>query len=285
MLWLNSVNGTANYNSLVGVGGSDGNLLVIDWGLLNLGPPLDGKYNWWADASGPSGEGPGRGQAVMWCGGPVEYEPWLYVEHVECVEEHIGKFGFALPLHKCWNTFSTPIPLEQRVNTWGELLAFSEMVSKVDIAFWWDPAAQQWQQVLNGDPVQPLYGMYIKMNSDGIFLLLTNDQDVFPTRQLEMGLNLIGPNPPFFDKAMFVEDAVSSIAGVPGAGYSFVMSPAVGTTQDTWVWSGVPGIPNCPCMRSGLAYWVWMDTADTLAGFGFTPVRTLFPEENDPCAP
>ncbi|MBI5099602.1 MAG: right-handed parallel beta-helix repeat-containing protein [Nitrospirae bacterium] len=34
----------------------------------------DAGYNWWGDASGPSGEGPGIGQSI---GSGINYEPWL----------------------------------------------------------------------------------------------------------------------------------------------------------------------------------------------------------------
>lgn len=38
------------------------------------GETLDATRNWWGDASGPSGEGPGQGDAVT---GDVDFEPWL----------------------------------------------------------------------------------------------------------------------------------------------------------------------------------------------------------------
>ncbi|MFC1927138.1 CFI-box-CTERM domain-containing protein [Chloroflexota bacterium] len=39
-----------------------------------VGETLDAVYNWWGDASGPSSEGPGMGDAVK---GNVDFEPWL----------------------------------------------------------------------------------------------------------------------------------------------------------------------------------------------------------------
>jgi hypothetical protein len=38
------------------------------------GETLDATRNWWGDASGPGGEGPGQGDAVT---GDVDFEPWL----------------------------------------------------------------------------------------------------------------------------------------------------------------------------------------------------------------
>jgi len=176
------------------------------------------------------------------------------------------------------------------VDTFGELLAFSGMTAKVTIAYWFDRSDPlfpngHWKQVVSTDSIKPLDAMYIKMNEGGNFLLLTDDTEgaMAPTKALSAGWNLIGPCPPFFDSGMYVEDAVSSVRGEPGMGYAFVMSPSVGSTQESWVWSGAPAIPGCPCVLSGLGYWVWMDSADTLAGFGFTPVKTLYPKDECPC--
>lgn len=41
---------------------------------LQADAPTDARYNWWGDGSGPSGDGPGRGEAVR---GYARYRPWL----------------------------------------------------------------------------------------------------------------------------------------------------------------------------------------------------------------
>ncbi|MBT7846636.1 MAG: tandem-95 repeat protein, partial [Lentisphaerae bacterium] len=41
---------------------------------LNAAARVDARYNWWSDVSGPSGEGPGTGDAV---GTNIDYSPWL----------------------------------------------------------------------------------------------------------------------------------------------------------------------------------------------------------------
>jgi len=332
MLFLGSQDSTANYNDLIGVNWSYacGPSLVIDWGLLNIGfcrdfharaevaPTwdndyrLDARYNWWADATGPSWPSgmpqdsygwvsypPGNGQALVWCPtycAAVEFQPWLYVSHMNCIYDHIGRFGFAIPVHTCWNTFSTPIKLAATENTIDTLLAFSGLTTKVTIAYYFDRSGTgpgTWTQIQTGYQIKPLDAMYIKMNASGNFLLLADDVETGmmpPTKQLSQGWNLIGTCPPFFDSGMYVQDAVSSVYGLPGAGYAFVLSPPVGSTQqgrlaqESWVWSGPPTNPeNCPCMLSGFGYWVWMNSSMTLAGFGFTPVNTLYPENNSPC--
>jgi hypothetical protein len=57
---------TVNYNDIVG---------NSEWGVMNNGTNvLDAENNWWGDADGPSGEGPGNGDAVST---GVDYDPWL----------------------------------------------------------------------------------------------------------------------------------------------------------------------------------------------------------------
>jgi hypothetical protein len=64
--------------------------------------------------------------------------------------------------------------------------------------------------------------------------------------------------------------ALSSIEQTPGGlpGYVQAISPIV-NCQDSWVY--VPGMDDRG-MESGRGYWVWMENADTLVGFGFTPL-------------
>lgn len=70
----------------LGVWGRNGNQLVVEdnniagntAGVLNANgdatvTPIDASNNWWGDASGPSGEGPGTGDSVST---NVDYDPW-----------------------------------------------------------------------------------------------------------------------------------------------------------------------------------------------------------------
>jgi len=45
-----------------------------DYGIYSTAPLVDAEYNWWGDASGPSGEGTGTGDAV---GQYIDYDPWV----------------------------------------------------------------------------------------------------------------------------------------------------------------------------------------------------------------
>ena len=57
---------TAHYNNLVG---NNHNGIYA-----KAATSVDAEYNWWGDASGPSGVGPGTGDAVS---ANVDYDPWL----------------------------------------------------------------------------------------------------------------------------------------------------------------------------------------------------------------
>ena len=66
----------AHFNNIVGNG----------FGVANYrSETLDAIYNWWGDASGPSGFGPGDGDAVS---DNVDFEPWLEAE-AEVVTERV----------------------------------------------------------------------------------------------------------------------------------------------------------------------------------------------------
>lgn len=60
-------NNHINYNTIAGNG-------FGMWNIDGVAVTVDAECNWWGDASGPSGEGPGTGDAVS---ANVEYSPWL----------------------------------------------------------------------------------------------------------------------------------------------------------------------------------------------------------------
>jgi hypothetical protein len=274
--------GRVNYNSMVDttdLGDNDGPVMVIDAGLLKLGfPCLNAKFNWWNHATGPSGSGPGNGEPVLWIGMPVKFEPWLYVEHTEVLEEQLGKFGFYIKMCKGLNTLSTPIALEQNVvssRTWGDIAANSGLAGKVKYVIRWDDAAQQWEDVLPATTLDPLDAWYIYMydECDSVILMVNVDPGhpyAMPTRTLATGWGLIGPNPIFDESYMPVDEALTSIELTPDGlqGYTQAISPVVGC-QPAWYY--VPDM-DPEDMLSGRGYWVWMENGDILVGFGFTPL-------------
>ena len=57
------------------------------FGMNNVSPTLvKAEHNWWGDVSGPSGAGPGSGDAVS---ANVDYDPWLTVPVDQTATEHL----------------------------------------------------------------------------------------------------------------------------------------------------------------------------------------------------
>ncbi len=278
--WVRFEFGPVSYNSMIDrapLGQNSDKVLVFDAGLLNIGPGLDARFNWWNHPTGPSGMGPGQGEPVISIGGPVCFEPWLYVEHCRVLADQLGYFGFFIPMVKGLNTLSTPIALEETVvpsRKWSDIIANSGLGGKIKYAYRWDSPSQAWALVGASDNVDPLDAMYIYLYSPANVILMVNvDRNhpyAMPTRQLSADWNLIAVNPLFPRKGMMTDEALSSIeetpAGLPG--YTQVISPIVGG-QPAWIYtpSSEPQF-----MISGRGYWVWMENADILAGFGFTPL-------------
>jgi nitrous oxidase accessory protein NosD len=279
--WKKTFLGKVNYNSMVDttpLGINDGPIMVMDAGLLKIGKPyLDARYNWWNDPTGPSGEGPGMGEPLIYDGCFVKFVPWLYVEHTEVLEEQLGKFGFYLKMCKGLNTLSTPIALEENVvpsRTWDDIATNSDLLGKVKYVDRWEPGVG-WVSVAPTDTLDPLDAWYIYLFNDcETVILMVNVDDghpyAMPMRDLLPGWNLIGPNPIFDEPGMLVDEALKSVEMTSGGlpGYAQVVSPVV-RCQESWHF--VPGMEP-EFMYSGDGYWVWMKNGDTLVGFGFTPL-------------
>ena len=89
------------------------NIISNSWGGIfntnttSTNTTVQAQYNWWGDASGPSGAGPGTGQ---WISENVEYEPWLgesfslqfYLYNISVSPQEFSQNGG-------WTTFSIDI--------------------------------------------------------------------------------------------------------------------------------------------------------------------------------
>jgi len=73
-----------NFNNIMGNTPCGVSNPVVDSATLNA------KHNYWGNASGPSGDGPGTGDAVC---GDVEYYPWLTVPVTSAVSGTVGSGG------------------------------------------------------------------------------------------------------------------------------------------------------------------------------------------------
>jgi hypothetical protein len=279
--------GRVNYNSMVDVapiGTNSGPILVLDAGLLFIGfdGPLDARFNWWNDPTGPSGGGPGNGEPLMAPFAPAWFMPWLWVEHCEVLDSQIGKFGFAVHLSKGLNTFSTPIALEETEipsRRWEDIVANSSLAGELKFADRWDPATQTWVALTADTLIDPLDAIYLYTFEDchSVILMVNSSPGhpyAMPQRQLYAGWNLIGPNPIFPEPGMLVGEALASALVTPDdlPGITQVISPVADLHhQEPWHWVPSMGM-DARFMESGLGYWAWSLNPVILPGFGFTPL-------------
>jgi len=155
-------------------------------------------------------------------------------------------------------------------HTWEDILANSGNPTIKPIQRWTGTA---WVTVAGTDTLDPLEGYYIYFMQPGVNIILyASSANSMPTRTLDAGWSLIGPNPLFTTGSMYVRHALSSISLTPAGtpGYTQAISPVV-QCQEAWAFVQDMDGPG-PWMISGKAYWVWMENTDTLVGFGFTPL-------------
>ncbi|WP_301662948.1 right-handed parallel beta-helix repeat-containing protein [Methanoculleus frigidifontis] len=300
-----AIGGDVTFNNLVG--SDDAGLIAIDF-YVPMGQTeaeyfgfIDATYNYWGAISGPSGLGPGIGDAVY---GTCNYEPWLTEPFEVVVGEKKASFGFELPCcfdningagydgYQCyaleagWNTFSTPISLVN--STWESISNIGDGLDFC-IAYTWDAECQEWVQVLGSTEIDPLDAIYVKMyKSDRVPLAINPEITNPPVKSLQPGWNLIGPaycldqdsNTVIRDSCLGglywetkpVDETLISVAETPEGltGYTLVVSPPV-NCDGCWVYT--IGEEYAPTMQVGEGYWVFMENCDSLGGFSSTPLK------------
>lgn len=297
--------GDVQFNNLVG--SDDAGLFVINALVLPADveaedfDPTIATYNYWGAISGPSGLGPGIGDAVY---GTCAYDPWLTEPFEVVVGEKKASFGFELPCcfdnvnsagydgYQCyaleagWNTFSTPISLVN--STWESISNIGDGLDFC-IAYTWDAECQEWVQVLGSTEIDPLDAIYVKMyKSDRVPLAINPEITNPPVKSLQPGWNLIGPAycldqdsntvirdsglGGFYWETKPVDETLISVAETPEGltGYTLVVSPPV-NCDGCWVYT--IGEEYAPTMHVGEGYWVFMENCDSLGGFSSTPLK------------
>ncbi|MCP6726469.1 MAG: right-handed parallel beta-helix repeat-containing protein [Patescibacteria group bacterium] len=272
----------------------NGNSFVgnIEAGLLHNGNGLfDAKGNWWGTATGPSGEGPGQGDAV---GPGISFEPWLTRLGFQVTLSNESYLGFGYQLNAGWETFSIPVWAENETffGAWEVLWTdmegnpgpeeggipvprLSGLVNEaiVEIAYRFNAATQEWEQILDVDTLSPFEAVYVKSRvAHAASLNVTPDLTSPPTYQLQAGWNLVGMTlDPLGSGTMAVPEAFISAYDAPGGiGYLQVFSPAVNPT--TFAWARDSAQDPIPQVEIGRGYWVFMENPDTIAGFSSTPL-------------
>jgi hypothetical protein len=259
----------AHYNNI------NGN---TDYGIDTTAPVVDALYNWWGDKTGPSHDlnlG-GKGDAVS---DNVDFSPWLYKTQEQFVSGApcyagsvvlddeatlVGPSSYAAG----WNSFSTPITLDDSADTVSELLALTAGSGLfIERAQRFDLASQTWKPVIMGGGVfenyqiKPGEGFFIQVRSAGSLpILVETDLTSPPARNLTAGWNLIGMS------ELWAQDVATALSMVS---YDVVLSPV--PPNMLW-WSVPPSLPGSVLLLTGEAYWVGMGAPDILFGFETTPV-------------
>jgi hypothetical protein len=240
---------------------------------------VDGRYNWWGDASGPTytaatgasvtvSNPEGTGQNIT---DRVTYYEWLYKPIADVIADSAAYYCRAINLNVGWNTLSAPIIQDSSTDTVGEVVD----LDRVTIAYWYDAGdadsdGSYWEQVTADYTLSPCDAIYIKMNAADSVLLKYNAADIsLPTRQLYAGWNLIGLASL---ETKHVDDAVQSVANTPTnlPGYSQVISPSM--NSEDWTFSYGQSYTD-EDMLVGEGYWIYMQNDCTLVGFTVTPME------------
>jgi parallel beta-helix repeat protein len=240
---------------------------------------IDGKYNWWGNASGPTytaatgasvtlSNPEGTGENIT---DRVTYYEWLYQPIADVIADNAAYYSRVVSLNVGWNTLSAPIILDDSTDTVGEVVD----TDKITIAYWYDAGdgdtdGNYWEQVTADYELEPCHAIYIKMNAADSILLKYNATDIsLPTRLLYAGWNLIGLASL---TTKHVDDAVQSVANTPDSlpGYSQVISPSM--NSEDWTFSYGQSYTD-EDMLVGEGYWIYMQNDCTLVGFTVTPIE------------
>ncbi|MCL0037059.1 cohesin domain-containing protein [Dehalococcoidia bacterium] len=173
-----------------------------------------------------------------------------------------------------WNLLSTPIKLDADSDALGQIFD-AESLANINVFYTWDAELQRWVQLLDDYELSPLYAIYVKVEAEAsatATFILSQELSAPPGRELEEGVNLIGPAPALeagVFPAMPLDVALVSIEEAPGGlrGYTMVISPPL--NQPGWDFALGGEVKDLLPFRG---YWVVMENADTLYGFSTTPI-------------
>lgn len=294
----NTITGNSNYgiyfvSSTIGDGWNDvqynnitGNTKYGAYADIKPGEPYwkqGAGFIYWGDDSGPSGSGPGTGDAVN---DYVWYNPWLNDFYSTILASGVADISMAIPLRTGWNTLSTPLALTGvgSANRWNQIVTNSGLTYDVDLlqAFTYDPDTPAWVPLtaVSTTPLNPLDAVFIQMASPGMVTLKVSIAPTPPpTKTLSAGWNLLGSAMVITDRELEMWKVLKSVEQTPAGkvGYIMVVSPPL-ATQPSWVYvrgqEGTAGTEwaDWQKMDFGRGYWIYMENIDEMAGFGSTPI-------------
>ncbi|MBA7507642.1 hypothetical protein ES706_06362 [subsurface metagenome] len=287
----NTITGNSNYgiyfvSSTIGDGWNDvqynnitGNTKCGAYADIKPGEPywMQGAgFNYWGDDSGPSGSGPGTGDAVN---DYVWYNPWLNDSFSAILASGIADISMAIPLQTGWNTLATPLALTgvDNANRWDQIVTNSGLT--YDAAYTYDPDTPAWVELEPSSTtvLNPLDAVFIQMSSPGtVTLKVSIATTPPPTKTLSAGWNLLGSAMAITERELEMWKVLKSVEQTPAGkvGYIMVVSPPL-ATQPSWVY--VRGQEETTGfewqkMDFGRGYWIYMENIDEMAGFGSTPI-------------
>ena len=141
----------------------------------------------------------------------------------------------------------------------------------VTIAYRYNAATAAWVQIVTGNTVLPLEGILISSSQAHTATLFISTVNIVPpTKALSAGWNLVGTTPVLSSTTMAADEALISVFSTASGlvGYNQVVSPSINTTTFSWTRGDTTGIPTLDRWKG---YWVFMENADTMAGFSSTP--------------
>lgn len=185
-----------------------------------------------------------------------------------------GSEEFSVLLDEGWNIFSTPVALNSGNSTFDEIFSPAEQ-EKVLVVLGWD--GTQWFIPNPSTQIDPLYAYFIKIK-DGMtanaVIIPSESVTTLPSRQVNEGINLIGPAPSYDNDShefqnMPLDQALVSIEYVGDlTGYIIVVSPNM--NQPGWAYAKGGQLKDLLPFKG---YWVVMENGpDTLYGFSTTPL-------------
>ena len=232
-------------------GSANGTRPSVTWAGLDYGL----QYSWYVKVSDAINE--------------VTSDTWSFTTRAE------GPVSFySPPLSEGWNLLSTPIKLHSANNTLEQILG-EPPASIVEASYRWDAVNEQWKSLI-GYELSPLEAVYVKVAPGASVtaeFISSEELSWPPSRELQRGLNLIGPAPAFVDgdfEVMPLDQALISIAEpeVGLTGYIMVISPP--HNQIPWAYALGGDIEDLVPYQG---YWVVMQNAGTLLGFSSTPIQ------------
>ena len=192
---------------------------------------------------------------------------------IQVTDETIAK-EFLVQLNGGWNIFSTPVKLEPGKSTFGEIFSPTEQ-QKIQVVLGWDEG--YWFIPDPSAHVDPLYAYFIKIEDDTTataVLVPSESVTALPSRQLNEGINLIGPAPAYDENSqvfqtMPVDQGLVSIENVGDLiGYVIVVSPNI--NQPGWAYAKGGQVKDLLPFKG---YWITMENGpDTMYGFSTTPI-------------